>query len=327
MKKSLYYVMTVLFILSMLVTACAPKAAETPTAEAPAVGEPTAAAPAKAENPGLQMEQAAVAAQFFTDEAYEESLALMENKPLNPEAPVYLQYLIDDPTDISKYSQYTKKEGPYNLCFSNAGVNNPWRVVGYTDMGEQVLELQEAGEINNFYHFDAQSKDEKQIADIEDLIATPGKCDLLIVSPNTSEALTPVVEKACEVLPVIVFDRGVLTDCPTLFEKTIGGYAFGITGAQHIVDNLPNGGNVLALRILPGVDVLEQRWGAARKVFEAAGNINVVGVEFDDYSGPKTKAIVSDYLDRFGKIDAIWMDAGGPAVAALEAFQDAGQPF
>ncbi|HEY4693652.1 MAG TPA: ABC transporter substrate-binding protein [Bellilinea sp.] len=327
MKKSLYYVMTVLFILSMLVTACAPKAAETPTAEAPAVGEPTAAAPAKAENPGLQMEQAAVAAQFFTDEAYEESLALMENKPLNPEAPVYLQYLIDDPTDISKYSQYTKKEGPYNLCFSNAGVNNPWRVVGYTDMGEQVLELQEAGEINNFYHFDANGSDEKQIADIEDLINTPDKCDLLIVSPNTSEALTPVVEKACEVLPVVVFDRGVLTDCPVIFEKTIGGYAFGISGAQFIVDNLPEGGNVLAFRILPGVDVLEQRWGAARKIFEQNPQLNVIGVEFVAYDSFKANTVVTDYLAKYGQIDAVWMDAGGTAVTILEAFEDAGADY
>jgi ribose transport system substrate-binding protein len=135
------------------------------------------------------------------------------------------------------------------------------------------------------------------------------------------------VEAACKVLPVVVFDRGVLTDCPVVFEKTIGGYAFGISGAQFIVDNLPNGGNVLALRILPGVDVLEQRWGAAKKIFEEAGNINVVGVEFDDYDSVKTAKIVSDYLDRYGKLDAVWMDAGGPAVAVLEAFKDAGQPY
>ncbi len=74
------------------------------------------------------------------------------------------------------------------------------------------------------------------------------------------------------VMPVVVLTAVSLTDCPIVFEKTIGGYAFGITGAQHIVDNLPNGGNVLALRILPGVDVLEQRWGAAAKIFEEAGN-------------------------------------------------------
>ncbi len=30
---------------------------------------------------------------------------------------------------------------------------------------------------------------------------------------------------------------------------------------------------------------------------------------------------------RFGNIDAIWMDAGATAVAALEALDDAGKPY
>ncbi len=181
-------------------------------------------------------------------------------------------------------------------------------------------------EIAEFIHVDAGGKDEKQIADIADLVAG-GKCDVLIVSPNTTAALTPAVEKACEALPVIVFDRGVQTDCPVVFTRPIGGYAFGYTGAKFIVDNLPNGGNVLALRILPGVDVLEHRWAAAKQVFEANPQLNVIGVEFGDGDNAKVKGIVNDYLDRFGTIDAVWMDAGATAVAALEAFQDAGKPF
>lgn len=332
MKKSMLIVVSLIIALSMVLAACAPKATPTQPPAAAATQAPAQPAqptqpPAAAANPGLQMEQAAVAAQFFTDEAYQESLELMKNIPLNPEAPVYLQYLIEDPTDISQYPQYTQKEGPYNICFSNAGVNNPWRVVGYVNMGEQVLQLQKEGKINNFYHFDANGNDAKQIADIEDLINTPGKCDLLIVSPNTSEALTPVVEKACEVLPVVVFDRGVLTDCPVIFEKTIGGYAFGISGAQFIVDNLPEGGNVLAFRILPGVDVLEQRWGAARKIFEQNPQLNVIGVEFVAYDSFRANTVVTDYLAKFGQIDAVWMDAGGTAVTILEAFEDSGADY
>jgi ribose transport system substrate-binding protein len=329
MKKSIFVVVSILVGLSMLLAACqsatpapatAPQATEAPAAEAPAAEAPAAEAP---KNPGLAMDAANVATQFYNDADFQESLQLMSAQPINPDQPIYLQSLIDNKIDTTQF----KKDPPYNLCFSNAGVNNPWRVVGYVDMREQVEQLRADGLVQNFIHVDAQGKDEKQIADIQDLISTPGKCDLLIVSPNTSEALTPAVEKACEVMPVVVFDRGVLTDCPTVFEKTIGGYAFGITGAQFIVDNLPNGGNVLALRILPGVDVLEQRWGAAKKIFEDAGNINVVGVEFDDYDSAKTAKIVSDYLDRYGNIDAVWMDAGGVAVAVLEAFKDAGKPY
>jgi len=310
MKKSIVLVVA----LVMLLAACQPAA--------PAATEAPVAA-----NPGLQMDSAKVAAQFFTDADYATSLDLMDNKALNPDAPLYLQYLVEDPTDISKYPQYADfagKEAPYNICFSNAGVNNPWRVVGYVSMREQVEQLRADGLVQNFYHLDAQGNDAKQISDIQDIIKTPGKCDLLIVSPNTSEALTPIVEKACEVMPVIQFDRFTQTDCPVISERPIGGYAFGISGAQFVVDNLPEGGNVLAFRILPGVDVLEQRWGAARKIFEENPQLNIIGVEFVGYDSFKANTVVSDYLAKFGTIDAVWMDAGGTALTILEAFKDAG---
>jgi hypothetical protein len=86
------------------------------------------------------------------------------------------------------------------------------------------------------------------------------------------------------------------------------------------------GGKVLALRILPGVDVLETRWSAAKRIFKENG-VNVVGAEFTGGDNAKTKQIVEDYISRNGKIDAIWMDAGATAVAALEAFEDSGQPY
>lgn len=319
MKKKAFMLVSLLVFLSVLITAC---------------GTPAAApteAPAAAANPGLQMESAKVAAQFFTDEDYNKSKEYMTKTALNPNDPIYLQYLEENPTDISKYPQYASfagKEPPYNLCFSNAGVNNPWRVTGYVTMREQVEALRAEGLVENFYHLDAQGDDAKQIADIQDIINTPGKCDALIVASNTSEALTPIVEKACAVMPVIQFDRYAQTDCPVVSERPIGGYAFGISGAEKVVKDLGSaGGNVLAFRILPGVDVLEQRWGAARKIFEQNPQINVIGVEFVAYDSFKANTVVSDYLAKYGKIDAVWMDAGGTAVTILEAFKDAGAPY
>jgi len=166
---------------------------------------------------------------------------------------------------------------------------------------------------------------EKQIADIQDLVAS-GNCDVLIVSPNTTLALTPAVEEACKSLPVVVFDRGVQTDCPATFVQPIGGYAFGYTGAKFLADNLPDGAKVVALRILPGVDVLETRWAAAKQVFEQE-NIDVVEVQFGDGNNDKVKTIITDAIQKYGQIDGVWMDAGATAVAAIEAFEDAGQPY
>lgn len=234
--------------------------------------------------------------------------------PMGPEGKPWEQYLVDTMKDTAQY----KKDAPYTVCFSNAGVNNPWRVVGFTNLTEEVKLHPEIAEL---IHVDAEGSDDKQIADIDDLLAG-GKCSILIVSPNTTAALTPAVEKACAVLPVIIFDRGVNTDCPVTFIHPVGGYGFGIQGAEFIAANVDKGANVLMLRILPGVDVLETRYSSGKRVLEEAG-LNIVGAEFTDGDNAKTKSIVEDYLQR-GTIDAVWMDAGATAVAAVEAFEDGG---
>ena len=259
-------------------------------------------------------------AQNFNDPAeFERQKALLTVAPQGPEGKPWEQNLGGEKVDTAKY----KKPGPYKLCFSNAGVNNPWRVVGFTNMQAEV-DANKA-DIASFTHADAEGKDDKQISDINAFVNS-GQCDVLIVSPNTTAALTPAVEAAAKKLPVVVFDRGVDSKAPVTFINPIGGYGFGIQGASFIAEKIPAGGAVLALRILPGVDVLENRWAAAERIFKEKG-IKVVGAEFTNGDNAKTKAIVEDYLNRFGKIDGVWMDAGATAVAALEAFEDAGKPY
>jgi ribose transport system substrate-binding protein len=252
--------------------------------------------------------------EFFVQEDFEEQLRLRDVEPEGPADQPWVQALEPENVDTSEYA----KEAPYKVCFSNAGVNNPWRVVGWTTMQ---AEVEQHPEITEFVHVDAEGSDEKQITDIQDLLGQ--NCSILIVSPNTTAALTPAVEQACEQLPVVVFDRGVNTDCPVTFIHPIGGYAFGADAAEFLVDNVEPGGNILALRILPGVDVLETRWSAAKAIFDQA-DLNVVGVEFTQGDVANTKSIVTDYIDRFGTIDGVWMDAGATSVGAIEAFEDLG---
>ncbi|MFC6081651.1 substrate-binding domain-containing protein [Sphaerisporangium aureirubrum] len=253
---------------------------------------------------------------FFVQADYDAQMAMRRAQPEGPPDKPWEQSIDAQPVDTAKY----KKAGPYHLCFSNAAVNNPWRQVGWKTMQAEVAQHKE---IARFTALDAEGKDDKQISDIAELQGK--KCDVLIISPNTTATLTPAVSGACPKVPVIVFDRGVETDCPVTFIKPIGGYAFGAEAAEFLIDKVPSGGKILALRILPGVDVLETRWSAAKVAFDKSG-LDVVGVEFTDGDAAKTKGIVSDYIQRHGKIDGVWMDAGATAVAAVEAFEDAGQP-
>ena len=256
--------------------------------------------------------------EFFVQEDYDRQLAQRSIEPEGPADTPWEQAIEPEMVDTAKYK--SDKAGNWNICFSNAANDNPWRQTGFKTMQEEVKLHKEIGK---FTVVDAEAKDDKQISDIESMVSG-GKCDALIVSPNTTATLTPAVEQACKSdIPVIVFDRGVETDCPVTFIHPIGGYAFGADAAEFLVDNVDAGGKILALRILPGVDVLETRWSGAKGIFDE-NDLNVVGVEFTDGDAAKTKSIVSDYIQREGQLDGVWMDAGATAVAAVEAFEDAG---
>jgi ribose transport system substrate-binding protein len=260
--------------------------------------------------------QGGTESEFFSQEEMDAQLAMRTATPEGPADKPWEQAIAPTYVDTA---QYARPGGGWKVCFSNAATDNPWRQVGFTTM-EAEAELHP--EIADFTVLDAGGADDKQISDIESL-AGQG-CHALIISPNTTATLTPAVEEACASgIPVIVFDRGVNTDCPVTFIKPIGGYAFGADAAEFLVDEVEPGGKVLALRILPGVDVLETRFAGAQQIFEE-NDIELVGAEFTEGDPATTKSIVTDYIAREGGLDGIWMDAGATAVAAIEAFEDEG---
>ncbi|MFC7303798.1 substrate-binding domain-containing protein [Streptomyces monticola] len=279
------------------------------TSDAPPDGPAGASPSASGAGDGKQ-------SKFFQQAEYERQLELAKATPQGPDGKPWEQMIEPKMADTAAYKK--KGSGGIHLCFSNAGVFNPWRQVGLKNMKAEV-KLHD--EIEEFTVLDAQGKDDKQISDIQEL--TGRGCDALIVSPNTTATLTPAVKEACGKLPVIVFDRGVETDCAVTFINPIGGYGYGAVAADFLVDKVEPKGKILALRISPGVDVLENRWSAAKVAFDKS-ELDVVDVKFTEGDTAKTKSVVADALSRHGSIDGVWMDSGATAVAAVEAFEDAG---
>ncbi|MGI9823106.1 substrate-binding domain-containing protein [Agromyces sp. Marseille-Q5079] len=260
------------------------------------------------------------AVEWFDQEQFDKQDAERDVVPEGPEGQPWLQYINAEMVDTAEFAS----EGAKKACFANASISNPWRQTGWITMNQQLKVLQDAGVISEMETRDAQDSDDTQIADI-DYFITEGNCDIFIISPNSTAAMTPAVERACDTgKPVVVFDRGVQTDCPVTFIHPIGGFAWGIDTAEFLIDELDEGDKVVALRILPGVDVLEQRWAAAEKLFDEAG---IEAVDYFTGADPaEIKKIISDELAK-GDVQGVWMDAGDGAVAAIEAFEDAGVDY
>src|ERR1700734_1548987 len=95
----------------------------------------------------------------------------------------------------------------WKVGFSQATTLEPWRGEAKNHPEVQLIIT------------DGQDKTEKQVADVENLIAQ--QVDVLLISPKESAGLTGVVEKAIDArIPVIVLDRNVDTKRITQF---IGG--------------------------------------------------------------------------------------------------------
>src|SRR5436190_3633643 len=147
---------------------------------------------------------------FFSQADFDRQMAQRTMAAQGDSATPWLQMIQPTMVDTGKYAKANKK---WHLCFSNAGTDNPWRVTGVTTMK---AEVKLHPEIGDFTVVDAESKDDKQIADLADLQTK--SCDAAIVSPNTTDALTPAVDRACATgVPVIVFDRGATTKCPVTY--------------------------------------------------------------------------------------------------------------
>ena len=189
-------------------------------------------------------------------------------------------------------------------------------------MNEQLKALQDSGVISEMETRDAKDNDNTQIADIDYFIAE-GNCDAFIISPNSTAALTPAVERACETgKPVVVFDRGVRDRLRHHVHPPDRRLRLGHRHRRRSsAKSSRRATRSWPCASCPGVDVLEHRWAAAEKIFEENG------IEAKDYftgaDPTEIKKIISDELAT-GDVQGVWMDAGDGAVAAIEAFEDAG---
>ena len=174
-------------------------------------------------------------------------------------------------------------------CLACQRERNPRYVIGVSQCSEDLWRQTMNEELKRevaLYQADAEVlirsvKDDtpKQIADIEWFIEQ--KVDVLVVSPNESEACTPVIEKAYQQgIPVILVDRKIATESYTAYVgannyqigKEAGLYAIGVLkGKGNIAEVRGTKGStsdadrhkgfVDALKNAPEVQIVAETWG------------------------------------------------------------------
>lgn len=124
----------------------------------------------------------------------------------------------------------------------------------------QVLEVQQ--EIAKhpgftFIYSDGRSQTSLMIQQIDRFIKQ--KVDALILGTNDEKAIVPIITKAYQAgIPVILLDRGILSDNYTTFIQ-YDNRKIGRIAGRYIVEKLNGKGNVLLLEGVPNTDVTKLR--------------------------------------------------------------------
>ncbi|HET9493614.1 MAG TPA: ABC transporter substrate-binding protein [Chloroflexia bacterium] len=226
-----------------------------------------------------------------------------------------------DMVDTSKF----KKDGPYQIGFSNISVVNSWRVQMVRELEyEKTLHP----EISDLFITDAGGDINKQIADIEDLLARG--VDALLVTPTSPEAIVPVVQKALDQgIPVIVFNSALAGNIETAFVGT-DEVEFGYVISVWLMEQLNCEGNIIALDGIAGNSISEDRFKGLQNAINECpdpAKVQILSREAADWARDKGKIATEKALAAYPDIDGVWSQGGAMTQGAMEAFQAANRPL
>lgn len=163
----------------------------------------------------------------------------------------------------------------------------------------------------------------KQIADIEDMVATRA-IDALVILPGDPDAMTSAIKQVKDAGKfVTVVDRQLSIDGVEDLYVAGDNPGLGANAAAYIKEQLPEGGNIVILRGLP-IPIDQQRFDGFMAGIEGSG-ITVLDDEFANWNRDDGFKVMQDFLTRFPDIKAVWTQDDDISLGAIEAIKQAGR--
>jgi len=215
------------------------------------------------------------------------------------------------------------KSPPWTIGWSDITIHNPWRMTVTWEGKYEVSKYPDL--IKNFIQVEAGGDINKQISDIENLIARG--VDALIICPGSPGALVPVIEKAYDKgIPVIVFHGRVNT------EKFTSGiqpdeYGMGWLFGTWLGERLKGKGKIIGFKALPGYKPAIDRWQGAFDAISRYPGIKLLGAEFAHWSPIKARQAATDLLAAHPQFDGVLSVDPWATAAVIELMAAQGMSF
>ena len=205
------------------------------------------------------------------------------------------------------------------IGFSQCVSNDAWRRTMHEEMYRELSFYPELSlEIK-----DAQGNSQLQIQQIREF--QKQGVDLLIVSPNESEPITPIVEEVFQLgIPVIVVDRKINSN---LYSAYIGGdnYEIGLTAGQYIKNLLRGNGKILEVWGLRGSSPARDRHRGLLNALEGS-EIEIVSQIEGEWEKDTARSRLKTHLlqEKFPDFDLVFGHNDVMTIAANEVCRDLG---
>lgn len=200
------------------------------------------------------------------------------------------------------------------IGFSQCTGEDGWR---RSQLEEMKRELAFHGSVRFIYE-DARESNERQIDQIRELLRR--HIDVLIVSPNEAQPLTPVVNEVYrQGIPVIVVDRKTTS---SLYSAYVGAdnEKIGFLAGQYIGRLLHGVGKIVEVQGLPGsTPAMERHHGFMRGIRDYPG-IRIIREVYADWTGPTAARRLEEVKDSVVGADLVFAQNDVMAEAAHRVF-------
>jgi ribose transport system substrate-binding protein len=171
----------------------------------------------------------------------------------------------------------------------------------------------------------AENNASKQVTDVEGLLASG--IQILVISPVTADALTPVVKQAMDQgVKVLTLDRSVNT--PVTSHIGADNILIGNTAGKFVCELLNGEGTVGEIQGVAGASATVDRHDAFNATIAAeCPGVKVVADGIGDYVREPAMRLTEDWIQRFpaGELDVIYAHNDGMALGAVAALDAAGR--
>lgn len=207
------------------------------------------------------------------------------------------------------------------IGFSQGTMNHPWRVAMVE--GNKKYAAEHYPDVDLIVT-DGNNDASKQVADVESLIAQGIK--VLMISPLTEQALTPVVKEAMDAgIKVVTLDRKVNT--PVTVHVGGENLPLGVGAGEFLAKKLNGKGNIIELQGTAGASATIDRNKGFAEAIAMHPDMKVVASQNCDYTRDKAVKFMEDMVQRFGpgQIQAVYAHNDEMALGAIQVLEAAGR--